>query len=903
MPNQYVTLVTSGGTPVRIANQRGTPIPTTGTGALVFANEPVLNNPTLVGVTYEGPQTIDGDLIVTDDLTVGDNLTVTDDLTVGGTLSVAELVVENDLEVPRDLTVGRHLIMEGSTSGSTIFTASAVANGTLTFPAATDTMVGRATTDTLTNKTISAFSNTLTGVAVNVGTFAALQAISQAAPPPVVITSGYLTANDGGGGPPWVWTAGSAAVVDNFLVAACASAAPGRYIRSFTGAVSPKWAGCGLGAADDSVQFAKVVAAGYAIDASNGTYRVLNISITSATTCPRIFSDGSGNFVPTAASTTTDHVFSITKNDFAVDRLTFTLPISTSPGVRPTCDRAVYFSGAAVERASVTNCYFIGGRFGPYFAGTPKYIYCNNNRITQTYGQGISADSPYIIQINDNEIYTGGYDPTDSSGAIRIGGIGSQANVIYDCVISRNIIKDWNVAFNQEAIDLSAQACRNLLVDGNVIDGCGNGGIELKTGTSVLVPNVFQNVLITNNVIRMLTAAGVGITLHFANTAAPSKESKITVSNNRIYSDAAAASGIGMYGISITALEDVFVTGNDIQNIVYGILVSPNNTPSPNTASRVVISNNNVMAVDNALSLSGSGGSPVIDDLLVQDNRLVSTTLRAFSATVPVVNRAIIQGNFIQAQASDAMELRGLNSSKVVNNTVIATGVCVLTQSTPVPDLLEISDNNFTSSGSNACNIGAGTNISILRNRVTVPIGFRTVIGAGTYVSVGNIRGTAVANPSATTAGALNDIFLNSSLAVGGIMGWVCTVAGGASAATYVNFGTVGITTNMATFLGTPSSANLLAAVSDETGTGALVFANTPTLVTPVLGAATGTSVVLTGGVTVGTAAALVTTSAALNDGAAAQAGTLANAPSAGNPTKWVPINDNGTTRYIPTWT
>lgn len=47
----------------------------------------------------------------------------------------------------------------------------------------------------------------------------------------------------------------------------------------------------------------------------------------------------------------------------------------------------------------------------------------------------------------------------------------------------------------------------------------------------------------------------------------------------------------------------------------------------------------------------------------------------------------------------------------------------------------------------------------------------------------------------------------------------------------------------MATFLATPSSANLLAAVTDETGTGALVFANTPTLVTPVLGVATATSI------------------------------------------------------------
>lgn len=55
--------------------------------------------------------------------------------------------------------------------------------------------------------------------------------------------------------------------------------------------------------------------------------------------------------------------------------------------------------------------------------------------------------------------------------------------------------------------------------------------------------------------------------------------------------------------------------------------------------------------------------------------------------------------------------------------------------------------------------------------------------------------------------------------------------------------GISGFGTGVATFLGTPSSANLRSAVTDETGTGALVFANTPTLVTPVLGVATATSV------------------------------------------------------------
>jgi hypothetical protein len=45
--------------------------------------------------------------------------------------------------------------------------------------------------------------------------------------------------------------------------------------------------------------------------------------------------------------------------------------------------------------------------------------------------------------------------------------------------------------------------------------------------------------------------------------------------------------------------------------------------------------------------------------------------------------------------------------------------------------------------------------------------------------------------------------------------------------------------TGVATWLGTPSSSNLAAAVTGETGSGALVFATSPTLVTPLLGTPT----------------------------------------------------------------
>jgi len=48
-----------------------------------------------------------------------------------------------------------------------------------------------------------------------------------------------------------------------------------------------------------------------------------------------------------------------------------------------------------------------------------------------------------------------------------------------------------------------------------------------------------------------------------------------------------------------------------------------------------------------------------------------------------------------------------------------------------------------------------------------------------------------------------------------------------------ISTGVSGLGANVATFLATPSSANLAAAVTDETGTGSLVFATSPTLTNP----------------------------------------------------------------------
>jgi hypothetical protein len=115
---------------------------------------------------------------------------------------------------------------------------------------------------------------------------------------------------------------------------------------------------------------------------------------------------------------------------------------------------------------------------------------------------------------------------------------------------------------------------------------------------------------------------------------------------------------------------------------------------------------------------------------------------------------------------------------------------------------------------------------------------FRTAIGAGTgggsvtsVSGTGTVQGLSLSG-TVTTTGSLT---LSGSLSAVSLTTQV-------SGTLPVGNGGTGITSfgsGVATWLGTPSSANLAAAVTDETGSGALVFATSPTLVTPVLGTPT----------------------------------------------------------------
>lgn len=142
------------------------------------------------------------------------------------------------------------------------------------------------------------------------------------------------------------------------------------------------------------------------------------------------------------------------------------------------------------------------------------------------------------------------------------------------------------------------------------------------------------------------------------------------------------------------------------------------------------------------------------------------------------------------------------------------------------------------------------TGQALLSNGAGALPSFQTLSGGGNALTTNPLSQFATTT-SAQLAGVISDetgsgalVFATSPTLVTPALGTPSAGVLTSCTGLPISTGVSGLGSGVATFLATPSSANLAAAVTDETGSGSLVLATSPTLVTPLLG--TPTSGVLT---------------------------------------------------------
>ena len=191
-----------------------------------------------------------------------------------------------------------------------------------------------------------------------------------------------------------------------------------------------------------------------------------------------------------------------------------------------------------------------------------------------------------------------------------------------------------------------------------------------------------------------------------------------------------------------------------------------------------------------------------------------SNTLTAGGLNVGIATAlSVIVGSAVTINSS-GINVTGITTIKNASGTVtigIGTTALLVEGNARVTGILTVGSASITLNGiTDTINVGTGLTLSSSGINVTGVITATTFVGALTGTASGNlVSGGALGTPSSGTL--TNATGLPISTGVSGL---------GAGATT---------------FLATPSSANFAALLTDETGTGANVFATSPTLTDPAI--------------------------------------------------------------------
>ena len=234
---------------------------------------------------------------------------------------------------------------------------------------------------------------------------------------------------------------------------------------------------------------------------------------------------------------------------------------------------------------------------------------------------------------------------------------------------------------------------------------------------------------------------------------------------------------------------------------------------------------------DNSAAAITGGTIVGITDLAVADGGTgASTAAGALNNLLPSQTSAA--NKYLQSDGTNASwDAVTLSTADITGTLAVANGGTGVTSSTGTGSVVLSNSPTLVTPALGTPASGTATNLTGLPISTGV-----SGLGSGvaTFLGTPSSANLASAITDETGSGAL--VFANSPTLVTPTLGTPASATLTNATGLPISTGVSGLGTGVATFLATPSSANLASAVSDETGTGALVFANSPTLVTPTLG-------------------------------------------------------------------
>jgi len=236
-------------------------------------------------------------------------------------------------------------------------------------------------------------------------------------------------------------------------------------------------------------------------------------------------------------------------------------------------------------------------------------------------------------------------------------------------------------------------------------------------------------------------------------------------------------------------------------------------------------------------SIAASDTKKITVKNLVQQGAALVDDASIPAAKVNLGALSIVNANIDASAAIAYSKLASLTSG----NIVIGSSVGVAT-STPVTGDITISNTGVTAIATgvivnadiNASAAIADTKLDTIATAGKVSNSATTATNANTASAI--VARDASGNFTAGTITAALTGTASGNLIAGGALGTPSSGTLTSCTGLPISTGVSGLGTGAATFLTTPSSANLAALLTDETGTGANVFANSPTLVSPALG-------------------------------------------------------------------